>query len=581
VTLEALASLYELTGNARYIQLSAIPLANILALTWLWEPDYGYAKAYRLFMGMNPLPGADQVAAFELYNTWGSLQRFYRRTERALPRHLRTLIAEMLKYQLTVGRYTLPRFLPREALCRTPDWGTLRADMDIPVEDLKDGFHKSAMVGQEIYGSGISFRFATEAYRVLGHSRDVVLFAEYPITAASWSASAQTLDFGLGGTPNYRSRVRVYCRGAVAAQAFRPQVRAPGHDTGRHGRIDVSRRNGYIEFFVPGGLRYQVCVPAAPSVVASADPHQRGSGDLKTRRGTRTFTQARVAAILGAGGVVQVEAGRPVSIPLAVANTGSSAGDVSFEADLPSGWRLEAPPVRLAPGESAHVLRIIPGADLQGQLHLIAIGMYSGSIVTNILTTLGRGIAGTDDAVGEVSREFRASGSNGRVSVEDGIAVFTTTHDGPAAFMTRTFTVDLDRFPYLDFRVEAVAGTWAVKVYEENGSPWGTYVLPDVPAVPEARTTGWFRIHLPQRTGWSGIHSFKVMLFVVGPSDSALRLAEWRLSAAENTESLRSGLLPGRARTAARARAASASSATAETASICERRRRPAVGRSQ
>jgi hypothetical protein len=540
VTLDALAWLYELTGSERYIDLSAIPLANIVALTWLWEPDYGYAKAYRLFMGTNPLPGADQVAAFELHNTWGSLQRFYRRTERVLPRHLRTLIAELLKYQLTVGRYTLPRFLPGEALCRTPDWGTLRTDMDIPVEDLKDGFHKSAMVGQEIYGSGISFRFAAEAYRVLGPSRAAVLFAEYPITDASWSASAQTLDFRLGGTPNYRSRVRVYFRGAAARQALRAQVRAFPDDTRNVTAIDVARSNGYIEFFVPGGLRYQVLVPPASSVVASSDLQRRGSGAPNARRGTPALAQTRVGAILGAGGVVQVEAGRPLSIPLVIAHTGSSAAEVSFEAELPSGWRLERRALRLAPGQSGHVLRIVPSAGLQpGQLHAIAIRMRSGSTVTPILHTLVRGVARTDEAVGEVFREFRVSGSNGRLSIEDGTAVFTTTEPGAAAFTTRAFTVDLDQFPCLDFRVDAVAGTWAVKVYEENGSPWGTYVLPEMPVVPEARATGWFRIRLPERTGWSGIHSFKVMLFVVGQSGSALRVAEWRLSAAEATEPAR------------------------------------------
>jgi hypothetical protein len=519
VTLVALAWLYEITGDERYVELATVPLANIFALTWLWEPDYGYAKSYTLFMGTNPLPGADQVAAFELHNTWWSLQSFYQRTEEALPPYQRKLIAELLKHQLTVGRYTLPRFLPREALSRDPDWGTIRPELDIPVEDLKDGFHKSAMVGQEIYGSGITFRFAGEAYRVLGDAGEVVLFAEYPITGASWSDSAQMLDFRLGGTPEYRSRVRVYFRGDHARDASSAQV-SEG--------IEVARGSDYIEFFVPGGRRYQVRVPAA---VLGRPVHVLVQGQGDGAPPPPSSPLARVAGILGAGGTVQVEVGGTLSVPLVVAHPRSSPVEVSFEADLPAGWRLQQPPVPVSPGaEVEHMLRIVPGSNMQvNGTYPVAIRMRSGGITSVILQTLVRGIAQTDQEVGESHREFNVSGANGKVSVQDGMGVFSTTQDGAAAFTTRPLTVDIDRRPYLDFHVDSLAGTWAVKVYEQGASRWGVYILPQIPVIPESPTTGWFRIQLPERTGWSGIHSFRVELFVVGPKGSTLRLRAWRL----------------------------------------------------
>jgi hypothetical protein len=416
----------------------------------------------------------------------------------------------------------LPRFLPREALSRTPDWGTLRPDLDIPVEDLKDGFHKSAMVGQEIYGSGISFRFAAEAYRVLGGSRGVVLFAEYPITASTWRDSNRTLEFRLGGTADYRSRVRVYFRGKSANYASRAVQVIDEED--RASRIDLTRAGNYIEFFAPGGQQYRMVVSSAKNAPAGPVQQQPRRDAIPT---------ARVARILGAGGVLQLHVGGSLSVPLVLDQHGPSAVDVIFEADLPAGWQFDARHVRLPPGaEVEHGLRVVPlPADLAtDHLHPIAIRMRSGSTLTPILETLVRGVARTDDAVGESYREFRVSGENGSVSVQDGMGLFMTTRDGAAAFDTRVLTVDVDRFPFLDFRVAAITGTWAVKVYEADGSPWGIYVLPEIPVVPEARATGWFRVRLPERTGWSGIHSFKVTLFVVGREGSTLRLGDWRLA---------------------------------------------------
>src|SRR5918993_5608323 len=197
-------------------------------MTWLWEPDYGYAVGYQIFLGTNPVPSADQVAAFEIHNVWWYLNRFYLRAEKELPTHVRKLLAEYLKYQITIGHYTLPRFLPDEALSTTPDWGVIRRDMAIPIEDLKDGFHKSAMVGQEIYGAGEVFRFAPEPYHVFGASREVVLYSEYPVTASRWDEAASTLDFSIGGGPEYVSRMRVYFRGARSGASRGAKIEPAG-----------------------------------------------------------------------------------------------------------------------------------------------------------------------------------------------------------------------------------------------------------------------------------------------------------------------------------------------------------------
>lgn len=527
LTLESLARLYQLTGDRHYIDLSYIPLANIFAMTWLWEPDYGYAASYSLFMGVNPVPSADQVAAFEIHNTWWYLSRFYLRAESALPEHVRKLVAEYLKYQLTVGHFTLPRFLPAEALSKTPDWGSVRRDMAIPIEDLKDGFHKSAMVGQEIYGCGEVFRFAADAYRVFGPSGELVLYTEYPVTASEWKASAATLEFTLGGVPAYASRVRVYFRGALSADAASAIVKRMNQPIQPEKSVPVTRGAGYIEFYAHGGSQYRVLLGQKP----------RSRSALTASVATRTAVPGvRVAAILGSAGVVQAKIGGLLSIPVAVTNPSSSPVSIFFEAGLPTGWRLETLGLNIAAGATEyHSLRVrLPQHLEAGALNQITIRMREAGRRAALLETVVRGVRDTDQAFREdfngPASLFHPVDQNARLTTAEGIGAFTAVGDGVAGFETNTLTVDLDEQTYLDFNVRSLEGQLALKIYEVGSSPYGIYILPQIPIVPELPVTGLVRINLKERTGWSGIHSFKLGLYVVGRKGDTLRLDDWSLS---------------------------------------------------
>jgi hypothetical protein len=530
ITLEALAWLHQLTGDRRYIELGYVPLANIFAMTWLWEPDYGFAAGYQMFLGTNPVPSADQVAAFEIHNVWWYLNRFYLRAEKELPAHVRKLLAEYLKYQITIGHYTLPRFLPGEALSTTPDWGVIRRDMAIPIEDLKDGFHKSAMVGQEIYGAGEVFRFASEPYHVFGPSGEVVLYAEYPVTAAIWDASTSALDFTLGGGPEYGSRVRVYFRGGLAGASRGAEVRRAGAGGGRHSPLRVERSGEYLEFYAPGGGSYRVLLggrrPLRPA------PHRNPPAPLEVPK-------ARVAGILGAAGVVQARAGGVLSVPVVVDNPSTTPSAVSFEAALPPGWVLEGLRLSLAPGASeGRPLRLRVPADVEpGKLYQIKVSMrYEGRSFA-LLETLVRRAEETGGSVLEdfdvPSRWFLPTNENSRATVSDGFGLFTTVGKGVGGFETRTLTLDFDKNPQLNFNIESLGGQFAMKIYEVGRAPYGIYILPQIPVLPHLPLDKHVRINLRERTGWSGIHTFRLGLYVVGDKGDTLRLRDWSLSLEE------------------------------------------------
>jgi hypothetical protein len=237
--------------------------------------------------------------------------------------------------------------------------------------------------------------------------------------------------------------------------------------------------------------------------------------------------------------VVQVRAGGTLSVPVVVTNHTPSTSSVSFEAELPAGWRLESAALGLAPGASeARTLRLhVPARPVPGQLEQIAVRMRHGSTRSTVLETMVRGVAKTDGAIREEfdgpSAWFRPTNENSRATVSDGIGSFTTVGKGFASFETGMLTVDFDKNPQLDFGVHSFGGQFAVKIYEVGRSPYGIYILPSIPVLPGLPVADPVRINLRERTGWSGIHTFRLGLYVVGQEGDTLRLRDWGMTLEE------------------------------------------------
>jgi hypothetical protein len=166
-------------------------------------------------------------------------------------------------------------------------------------------------------------------------------------------------------------------------------------------------------------------------------------------------------------------------------------------------------------------------------MNQISIWMKNGGERFEVLNTMVRGIA---EIHGAIRDDFDSAttqlqpAENAHMSVENGVGVLTATDDGVAAFSSGTLTLDLDKYPYLDLNVLSLEGSMAIKIYEVGSSPFGTYILPQIPLVPELPVKGPMRIHLKERTGWSGIHTFKIGIYIVGKKGDTLRLESWGLS---------------------------------------------------
>lgn len=163
-TCAALARLWQITGDRRYLEMSYMPFANLMALCWLWECDYGYASEYRTFFGLSPMAGAAVITPMEQHHSWSYLREYRQIAASGLPQGLLELLDGFIAYTPTVMKYALPPFLPAAALVNGPSvydsWNV--PAFYIPLEDLRDGWQKSGSLGQQLYGAGAALLFAAE-----------------------------------------------------------------------------------------------------------------------------------------------------------------------------------------------------------------------------------------------------------------------------------------------------------------------------------------------------------------------------------------------------------------------------------
>ncbi len=163
-TCAALARLYLITGETRYVEMSYMPFANLMAISWLWECDYGYGKEYQTFFGLSPMAGAGVITMMEQHHSWTYLREYRQLAGHVLPSALLKLLDGFITYTPTVMKYSLPPFLPAAALVTGPTlYNSYNvASFHIPLEDLREGWQKSGSLGQQIYGAGGPFVFAAE-----------------------------------------------------------------------------------------------------------------------------------------------------------------------------------------------------------------------------------------------------------------------------------------------------------------------------------------------------------------------------------------------------------------------------------
>ena len=158
--------LWRITNEQVYLEQSYVYLGSFFHNCEIWESEIELAVHYRNFLGATCLQDAPYMAIYECFDSFAAFERYLDDSGPDLEPAARMLIAEYCKYALDRAWYYYPDALPPEALSpkQRESNGHIDRKLSFPVEDLYADGQQAGQVGQEIYGAGAAFIFATRAF---------------------------------------------------------------------------------------------------------------------------------------------------------------------------------------------------------------------------------------------------------------------------------------------------------------------------------------------------------------------------------------------------------------------------------
>lgn len=413
-----LAWLYQLTGDRTYLDLSYVPLANLLVNSWWWESDYGYSRFYPTFLSVQPTPGNELIAAFESGLVWRYLTEFRERAGDALPALVNQFLDVYLAHNRDNLRFSLPAQLPGVAVASRSELGEIVPDAPVPLEDLPPGWRQAGRIGQELYGAGVVLELAVP---------------RSPAGAAGLLLSTDAVVQARVGSDKVTETL------CAAVVGVAPQGRMVVPASGRFS-IPV-----YLENRGDEPLDLQVAAEVLPSgwQVEPAQVQLR-PGEGRSVLFTVTTTTDRTTS--AAGWVV------PFYMVLRQHPVGVAAGSTAAgEAD---GWTLVAAAAEFTSGQP------------------VAAGREWLRLQWESYPPAGGGAARL------VAPAEAVGGSARPQSATTGLRIWHSS-GGWGGVWSQPVLIDPNRTPWLVVDVAAVDGAWALKLVREGGDVNGVYLQGD------------------------------------------------------------------------------------------------------
>jgi hypothetical protein len=160
----AAARLWRATANEDWRRLSYIYLASFVHNCSAWESDIDHARNYHNFFGATALHDAPYMALLECSESFLAWQSYLRDSGPDVLSGAKMLIDEYCRYALDRAWFYFPDTLPPDAIAEKPRNGRIDRELSFPVEDLYVDGQQAGQVGQEIYGGGAAFIFATQPF---------------------------------------------------------------------------------------------------------------------------------------------------------------------------------------------------------------------------------------------------------------------------------------------------------------------------------------------------------------------------------------------------------------------------------
>ena len=190
--------LWRITNDLSYLEQCYVYLASFFHNCEIWESDLGHAEHYKMFMGATCLHDAPYMAVYECYDSYAAFEQLLKDSGPDFDPAAEILVNEYCRYATDRAWFFYPDALPPEMLCEEPRNGHIDRTLSFPLEDLSGDGQIAGQVGQEIYGAGAAFVFASRtSHRV--SDAPFFIYCDHFMLASDRSAD-HTVSFKLSGT---------------------------------------------------------------------------------------------------------------------------------------------------------------------------------------------------------------------------------------------------------------------------------------------------------------------------------------------------------------------------------------------
>ncbi len=158
--------LWRITNRDVYREQSYVYLASFLHNAVLWDSRIGHAVHYETFLAVTCLQDAPYMAMYECFDSFVAFEQYLNDGGPDLEPEARMLLGEYCRYVLSRAWYYYPDALPPEAIAEEQREANGHVDrsLSFPLEDLYPDGQPAGQVGQEAYGAGAAFIFASRAF---------------------------------------------------------------------------------------------------------------------------------------------------------------------------------------------------------------------------------------------------------------------------------------------------------------------------------------------------------------------------------------------------------------------------------
>jgi hypothetical protein len=200
--------LWRISNRDVYLEQSYVYLASFFHNSVIWDSQIDHAARYETFLAVTCLQDAPYMAIYECFDSFVAFERYLDDSGPDLDPEARMLVGEYCKYALSRTWYYYPDALPPEAVSdkQRKTNGFIDPKLSFPVEDLYPDGQQAGQVGQEVYGAGAAFIFASRAFHTI-EGAPFRLYCDYLVRVLERPgdrALTVTLDGGESCTANLR-----------------------------------------------------------------------------------------------------------------------------------------------------------------------------------------------------------------------------------------------------------------------------------------------------------------------------------------------------------------------------------------